>query len=114
MILSRFRVSSAGISGTSEPACRQYAPSPEPEKDYAYGLAGGGRRTLRPVSYQAALVASHHNPVLKAFAARLRDGGIPHKVVMTAVARKLVTIVNALCKSWVMVGSDGIDNTVAD
>lgn len=60
---------------------------------------GGGRRQLRHVMFQAALVASHHNPVLKAFADRLRAAGKPHKVVITAVARKLVTIANALCKS---------------
>ena len=60
---------------------------------------GGGRRALRHVMFQAALVASHHNPVLKTFADRLRSAGKPHKVVITAVARKLVTIVNALCKS---------------
>ena len=60
---------------------------------------GGGRRLLRHVLFQAALVASHHNPVLKVFAGRLRAAGKPHKVVITAVARKLVTIVNALIKS---------------
>ena len=60
---------------------------------------GGGRRLLRHVLFQAALVASHHNPVLKLFADRLRSAGKPHKVVITAVARKLVTIANALCKS---------------
>lgn len=60
---------------------------------------GGGRRALRHVLFQAALVASHHNPVLKAFANRLRERGKPHKVIIVAVARKLVTIVNAMCKS---------------
>ncbi|MCP5084121.1 MAG: IS110 family transposase [Alphaproteobacteria bacterium] len=60
---------------------------------------GGGRRMLRHVLFQAALVASHHNPVLKIFADRLRQAGKPHKVVITAVARKLVTIANALCKT---------------
>ena len=60
---------------------------------------GGGRRLLRHVLFQAALVASHHNQVLKRFAGRLRAAGKPHKVVITAVARKLVTIVNALCKN---------------
>lgn len=59
----------------------------------------GGRRALRHVLFQAALVASHHNPVLKTFADRLRKAEKPHKVIITAVARKLVTIVNALCKS---------------
>jgi len=60
---------------------------------------GGGRRALRHVLFQAALVASHHNPALTAFADRLRERGKPHKVVIIAVARKLVTIANALCKS---------------
>jgi len=44
-------------------------------------------------------VASHHNPILKAFADRLRAAGELHKVIITAVARKLVTIANAMCKS---------------
>jgi transposase len=33
---------------------------------------GGGRRSLRHVMFQAALVACYHNPVLKTFADRLR------------------------------------------
>ena len=60
---------------------------------------GGGRRVLRHVMFQAALVATHHNPSLKPFADRLRKAGKPHKVIITAVARKLVTIANALCRS---------------
>lgn len=63
---------------------------------------GGGRRSLRHVMFQAALVACYHNPVLKAFAVRLRKAGKPHKVIITAVARKLVTIANALRKSGQM------------
>ena len=58
----------------------------------------GGRRALRHVLFQAALVASHHNPMLKVFADRLRKAGKPHKVIITAVARKLVIIANALYK----------------
>ncbi len=60
---------------------------------------GGGRRALRHVLFQAALVASHHNKHLNAFADRLRERGKPHKVIIIAVARKLVTIANAMCKS---------------
>ena len=60
---------------------------------------GGGRHLLRHVMFQAALVAHHHNLVLKPIADRLRAASQPHKVVITAVARKRVTIVNALCKS---------------
>ena len=68
---------------------------------------GGGRRLLRNVMVQAALVASYHNPVLKVFADRLRDAGKPHKVIITAVARKRVTPVNALCKSQQMWAAHG-------
>ena len=60
---------------------------------------GGGRRQLRHVMFQAARVASHHNPILKTFADRLRAAEKPHKVVITAVSRKLVTTANALRKS---------------
>ena len=59
----------------------------------------GGRRALRLVKLQAALIAAHHNPSLRSFADRLRKAGKPHKVIITAVARKLVTIANALCKN---------------
>lgn len=55
----------------------------------------GGRRALRHVMFQAALVAANHNPSPD----RLRKAGKPNKVIITAVARKLVTIANALCKS---------------
>ncbi|MCH8240928.1 MAG: IS110 family transposase, partial [Proteobacteria bacterium] len=44
----------------------------------------------------AALVASNHNPPLRAFAKRLKDKGTPHKLVLIAVARKLIIIANAL------------------
>ena len=59
----------------------------------------GGRRALRHVMFQAALVAAHHNPSLRSFADRLRKAGKPHKAIITAVAKKLGTIANALCKS---------------
>ncbi|WP_158635506.1 transposase [Gemmobacter aquaticus] len=59
----------------------------------------GGRHALRHVMFQAALVTAHHNASMKTFADRLRKAGKPHKAIITAVARKLVTIANALCKS---------------
>ncbi len=59
----------------------------------------GAMRLLRHVMFQAALVATHHNPALKTFADRLRAKGKPHKAIITAVARKLATIANALCTS---------------
>lgn len=59
----------------------------------------GGRRTLRHVMLQTALVTAHHNPSMRTFADHLRKAGKPHKVIITAVARKLVAIANALFKS---------------
>ena len=59
----------------------------------------GGCRTLRHAMFQAALVAAHHNPSLRYFADCLRKAAKPHMVIITAVARKLVTIANALRKS---------------
>ena len=56
----------------------------------------GGRYNIRCLLYQAALVATTHNKPLKAFALRLKDKGKPHKVVLIAVARKLLVIANAM------------------
>ncbi len=56
----------------------------------------GGRTWLRELLYQAALVASNHNPPLRAFAKRLKGKGKPHKLVLIAVARKLIIIANAM------------------
>lgn len=59
----------------------------------------GVRRALRHVMFQAALVAAHHNPCLRPFADCLRKAEKLDRVITTAVARKLVTIANTLCKS---------------
>ena len=59
----------------------------------------GGRRDPRHVMFQAALVTAPHNPSMKAFVDRLRKALKPHKVIIAAVARKLVNLANALCKS---------------
>jgi transposase len=59
----------------------------------------GGRAEVRSVLYMAALSARRHHPALRAFADRLRAAGKPAKVVLTAVARKLVVIANAVLRS---------------
>lgn len=59
----------------------------------------GGRRTLRHVLFQAALAAACHNLILKIAAKRLKERGKPHKLVIIAVARRLVTIANAIIKT---------------
>jgi transposase len=58
----------------------------------------GGRPTIRRVLYMAAVVASRWNPVLRPFYQRLRATGKPAKVAFIAVARKLLTILNAMLR----------------
>ncbi|RCW66162.1 transposase [Pseudorhodoferax soli] len=59
----------------------------------------GGRPTVRKVLFMAALVATRFNPVIKAFYERLLPAGKPKKLAITACARKLLTILNAMAKS---------------
>jgi len=58
----------------------------------------GGRAPVRTALYMAALSAARHNPPLRAFYRRLRAHGKPKKVALTAVMRKLLTILNAMLK----------------
>ena len=46
----------------------------------------------------AALAAARANPALKAFRQRLAAAGKPHRLVLTAVLRKLVVLANALVR----------------
>jgi len=57
-----------------------------------------GRTAIRRALYMAAVVAMKRNPILKAFADRLRSRGYPFKYVATAVMRKLVVILNAVLR----------------
>jgi transposase len=59
----------------------------------------GGRGSVRHALYMAALVASRHNPVIKAFYDRLVLAGKPKKVALVACMRKLLTILNAMVKA---------------
>lgn len=59
----------------------------------------GGRKDVRASLYMAALSALRCNPAMRAFAARLKARGKPAKVVITAVMRKLIVILNAVLKS---------------
>jgi transposase len=58
----------------------------------------GGRVVVRNAVYMAALAARQFNPALKAFADRLSAAGKPAKVVLIAVARKLLVIANAILR----------------
>jgi transposase len=59
----------------------------------------GGRPDVRRVLFMAALVASRHNPVIKAFYQRLLAAGKPKKVALVACMRKLLTILNAMVRT---------------
>ena len=59
---------------------------------------GGGRSSVRAALFVGALTAARHNPTLKAFHQRLIDAGKPKIVAIIAVARKLLTILNAIIR----------------
>jgi transposase len=59
---------------------------------------GGGRPKVRAAAFMGALVAKQHNPVLKVFFDRLVAAGKPKMVALIAVARKLLTILNAILR----------------
>lgn len=61
------------------------------------GIAGG-RGTVRAILYMAALTAKRYNPVLRVFYERLIAAGKATKVALTAVMRKLLTIINAMVR----------------
>lgn len=58
----------------------------------------GGRAHVRAVFYMGALVATRHNPRIKAFYERLLAAGKTKKVALTACMHKLLTILNAMLK----------------
>jgi transposase len=64
---------------------------------------GGGRTVVRTVLFMGAMVARRHNPLMRAFFERLVAAGKPRMVALIAVARKLLTILNAIIRdgrSW--------------
>ena len=59
---------------------------------------GGGRANVRTALFMGAMVAKKHNPVLKAFFDRLVAAGKPKMLALIAVARKLLTVLNAIVR----------------
>jgi transposase len=60
----------------------------------------GGRSLLRSALYMAALPAARCHPQLKPFYKELRERGKPAKLALTAVARKLLIIINSRAKNY--------------
>ena len=61
----------------------------------------GGRASVRTVLYLAAMNGARFNPVLRVLYQRLRQAGKPPKLAFVAVARKLLTILNAIARDKV-------------
>ena len=61
-------------------------------------MISGGRSAVRSALFLAALVASRCNPMLKAFYQRLLSAGKPKMVALIALARKMLTIINAIIR----------------
>ena len=61
-------------------------------------MIGGGRKTVRSALFIAAMVACRHNDTLKPFYGRLLAAGKPKVLAIVAVARKLLTILNAILR----------------
>jgi transposase len=61
-------------------------------------MIGGGRATVRTVLFLGAMAAARFNPTLKAFHQRLIAAGKPKRLAIIAVARKLLTILNAILR----------------
>jgi transposase len=59
---------------------------------------GGGRASVRAVLFMGAMTATRWNPTLRRFHQRLRSAGKPKMVALIAVARKLLTILNAILR----------------
>jgi transposase len=59
----------------------------------------GGRAAVRNVAYMAAMTAARSNPTLVAFRQRLIANGKPPKVIITAVARRMLGIIAAMLRN---------------
>jgi transposase len=59
----------------------------------------GGRTHVRTTLYMGALVATRHNPAIRACYHRLLDKGKTKKLALIACTRKLLTILNAMTRS---------------
>ena len=59
---------------------------------------GGGRKSVRSSLFVGAMVAARYNPQLKSFRDKLVAAGKPKLIALVAVARKLITILNAILR----------------
>ena len=75
-------------------------------------LSKKGNSALRKALYMPAIVARRYNPVVKAFADRLKQAGKPNMVIIGAVMRKLLHIIYGVLKSGKPFDADYSPNNV--
>ena len=63
------------------------------------GISRIGNATLRSAFYLCALSARRHNPNLAAFVKRMAEAKKPNKVILTAIARKLLVMAHAVIRT---------------
>jgi transposase len=78
------------------------------------GISRIGNATVRSACYLAALSASRHNPRLTDFAQRLKAAGKPNKLVLIAVARKLLVLAHAVIRTDRPFDADHVDANPAN
>jgi transposase len=84
------------ITGRKAAALAGLAPHPfQSGQRNGYRRVRGGRPEVKRALFMAALAASRYNPNLKGFYNRLLNNGKKPIVALTAVMRKLITIINA-------------------
>ena len=59
----------------------------------------GGRATLRAVLYMATLVATQHNPLIRAYYQRLLNAGKARKTALVACMHKLLLVCSAILRA---------------
>ncbi|PKL46779.1 MAG: hypothetical protein CVV37_08420 [Nitrospira bacterium HGW-Nitrospira-1] len=62
-------------------------------------IAKQGDRRLRTALFMPAVVAAHHNPILKIFYQRLLEKGKPKMLAIVAVMKKLLMMIRAMLKN---------------
>ena len=70
-------------------------------KSHGRRFIGDGRRHVRRALFMASLSAMRHAGFLADFVARQKAAGKPAKVIIMAIARKLLTVANAILRSGI-------------
>ena len=84
------------MSGRQAASLAGLAPHPyQSGQRNGYRRTRGGRPEVKRALFMAAMAARNHNPTLKAVYERLLQNGKKPLLALTALMRKLITIINA-------------------